>query len=138
MSAKAAAIIVQHSIAWPRQCIMQEFQAQAIPRTAVLSMRCPIIHRFPAKCLVAAAPGPARTACRPPLFDATLPHLLPFLQAESTVSREATVGQVQVQVTLTNYREAVLARLGQFDANQVHRYETEALIDTGAVQSVIP
>jgi len=48
------------------------------------------------------------------------------------------VGQVQVQVTLTNYREEVLARLGQFDASQVHRYETEALIDTGAVQSVIP
>ena len=35
-------------------------------------------------------------------------------------------------------REAVLAQLGQFDASQVHRYETEALIDTGAVQSVIP
>ena len=48
------------------------------------------------------------------------------------------MGQVHVQVTLTNYREAVLARLGQFDASQVHRYETEALIDTGAVRSTIP
>jgi clan AA aspartic protease len=48
------------------------------------------------------------------------------------------VGQVHVQVVLTNYREAVLARLGQFNVSQVHRYETEALIDTGAVQSVIP
>jgi len=48
------------------------------------------------------------------------------------------MGQVPVPVTLTNYREAVLARLGQFDVSQVHRYETEALIDTGAVQSVIP
>jgi clan AA aspartic protease len=48
------------------------------------------------------------------------------------------MGQVHVQVVLTNYREAVLARLGQFDVSQVHRYETEALIDTGAVQSVIP
>lgn len=47
------------------------------------------------------------------------------------------MGQVHVQVTLTNYREAVLARLGQFDASRVHRYETEALIDTGAVRSVI-
>src|SRR5207249_2511438 len=47
------------------------------------------------------------------------------------------MGQVHVQVTLTNYREAVLARLGQLDASQVHRYETEALIDTGAVRSVI-
>jgi len=48
------------------------------------------------------------------------------------------VGQVHVQVILTNYREAVLARLGQLDASQVHRYETEALIDTGATQCVIP
>ena len=48
------------------------------------------------------------------------------------------MGQVQVQVTLTNYREALLARLGQLDASQVHRYETEALIDTGAVRSVLP
>jgi clan AA aspartic protease len=48
------------------------------------------------------------------------------------------MGQVRVQVVLTNYREAVLARLGQFDVSQVHRYATEALIYTGAVQSVIP
>jgi hypothetical protein len=37
------------------------------------------------------------------------------------------MGQVRVQVILTNYREAVMARLGQLDANQVQRYETEAL-----------
>ena len=48
------------------------------------------------------------------------------------------MGQVHVQVILTNYREAVMARLGQLDARQVHRYATEALIDTDAVQSVIP
>ena len=48
------------------------------------------------------------------------------------------MGQVHVHVTLINYREAVLARLGQLEASQVHRYETEALIDTGAVQSVVP
>ena len=48
------------------------------------------------------------------------------------------MGQVHVQVILTNYREAVLARLGQLDAHQVHRYETEALIDTGATRSVLP
>ena len=45
------------------------------------------------------------------------------------------MGQVHVQVVLTNYREAVMARLGQLDASRVHRYETEALIDTGAVRS---
>ena len=48
------------------------------------------------------------------------------------------MGLVHVQVTLTNYREAVLARLGQFDASHVHSYETEALIDTGAFRSVLP
>ena len=48
------------------------------------------------------------------------------------------MGQVRVQVTLINYREAVLVRLGQLDASQIHRYETEALVDTGAIQSVIP
>ena len=31
-----------------------------------------------------------------------------------------------------------MARLGQLDASRVHRYETEALIDTGAVRSTIP
>jgi len=39
---------------------------------------------------------------------------------------------------LTNYREAILARLGQCPAEQVHHYETEALVDTGAFQSVLP
>ena len=48
------------------------------------------------------------------------------------------MGQVPVRVVLTNHREAVMARLGQLDASPVHRYETEALIDTGAVRSVIP
>lgn len=48
------------------------------------------------------------------------------------------MGQVHVQVTLTNYREAVLTRLGQLDTSQVHLYETEALIDTGAVRPVLP
>ena len=48
------------------------------------------------------------------------------------------MGQVHVQVTLTNYRETLLARLVQLDASQLHRYETEALIDTGAVRSAIP
>jgi clan AA aspartic protease len=48
------------------------------------------------------------------------------------------MGQMHVRVVLTNHREAVMARLGQLDASQVHRYETEALIDTGAVRSAIP
>jgi len=48
------------------------------------------------------------------------------------------MGQVHVRVILTNHREEVMARLGQLAPEQVHRYETEALIDTGAVCSTIP
>jgi clan AA aspartic protease len=48
------------------------------------------------------------------------------------------MGQVHVRVVLTNHREAVMAQFGQLDANRVHHYETEALIDTGATRSVIP
>jgi clan AA aspartic protease len=48
------------------------------------------------------------------------------------------MGQVHVQVILTNHREEIMARLGQLAPEQVHRYETEALIDTGAVRSTIP
>ena len=48
------------------------------------------------------------------------------------------MGQVHIQVVLTNHREEVMARLGQLAPEQVHRYETEALIDTGAVRSTIP
>jgi hypothetical protein len=47
-------------------------------------------------------------------------------------AREVGMGQVHGQVTLTNYRESVLARLSQLDAHQVHRYQTEALIDNGS------
>ena len=48
------------------------------------------------------------------------------------------MGQVHVRVILTNYREEVMARLGQLPPEQVHHYETEALVDTGAVRSVLP
>ena len=48
------------------------------------------------------------------------------------------MGQVRVQVVLTNHREEAMVRLGQLAPERVHRYETEALIDTGAVRSTIP
>ena len=48
------------------------------------------------------------------------------------------MGQVHVQVILTHHRDAVMARLGQLAPERVHRVETEALIDTGAVRSVLP
>ena len=48
------------------------------------------------------------------------------------------MGQVHIPVILTNYREALMARLGQHATDQVHRVEVEALIDTGAPRSVLP
>ena len=48
------------------------------------------------------------------------------------------MGQVHVRVVLTNHREAVMAQFGQLDADRVHHYETEALIDTGATRAVNP
>jgi clan AA aspartic protease len=71
--------------------------------------------------------------------------MLPSDQEESTVAKDVVsiaqgevMGQVHTQVILTNHRESVLARLGQLDPNHVHRFETEALIDTGATRSVLP
>jgi hypothetical protein len=57
---------------------------------------------------------------------------------ELTVFQAAAMRQVHVQVILTNHREEVLARLGQFSTDQVQRYETEALIDAGTYHSVLP
>ena len=48
------------------------------------------------------------------------------------------MGQVPTHVILTNYRQAIMARLGQLTPAEVHRYETEALIDTGATRCVLP
>ena len=45
---------------------------------------------------------------------------------------------MHVTVQLTNYREALLARLGHLPTAQVHQMEVEALIDTGATRSVLP
>jgi len=48
------------------------------------------------------------------------------------------MGQVHVQVVLSNYRETVMARLGHLLASDVHRIEIEALVDTGAMRSMLP
>jgi len=39
---------------------------------------------------------------------------------------------------LTNAMDEALARRGQLAAEQVHVYEAQALIDTGAVRSILP
>jgi len=48
------------------------------------------------------------------------------------------MGEIRVRLRLTNAADDALARRGQLAADQVHWLETDALIDTGAVRSVIP
>jgi clan AA aspartic protease len=47
-------------------------------------------------------------------------------------------GEVQVKVKLSNAVDEELVRRGMLKANEVRVYETHALVDTGAVCSVLP
>jgi Aspartyl protease len=48
------------------------------------------------------------------------------------------VGEVRVRVRLTNALDEALVRRGQLAADQMRIYEAKALVDTGAVRSVLP
>jgi len=48
------------------------------------------------------------------------------------------MGEVRAQVKLINAADETLARRGMMPPDQIHVYETNALIDTGAVSTVIP
>ena len=48
------------------------------------------------------------------------------------------VGAVRVHVRLANGADEVLVRTGQLHPKDVRSFEGEALVDTGAVKSVIP
>jgi clan AA aspartic protease len=50
----------------------------------------------------------------------------------------ALMGEVRVKVRLTNGVEQALVRRGMLAPDQVRHYETSALVDTGAIRSVIP
>jgi len=49
-----------------------------------------------------------------------------------------SVGEVRVRVKLTNALDEALARRGQLATDQMRVYEAQALVDTGAVRSVLP
>ena len=51
---------------------------------------------------------------------------------------EHSVGAIRVRVRLTNAMDEALLRRGRLQENEVRSYEAEALVDTGAVRSVIP
>ena len=48
------------------------------------------------------------------------------------------MGEVRVKVKLTNALDRALARRGQIKEEKIHSYEADALVDTGAVSSVVP
>jgi clan AA aspartic protease len=48
------------------------------------------------------------------------------------------MGEIRIKVTLTNALDEMLARRGKLPPEQVRRRELDALVDTGAVRSVLP
>ncbi len=48
------------------------------------------------------------------------------------------MGEVRVKVKITNAADQVMARRGHMELSAVRFYEADAMVDTGAVQTVIP
>ncbi|MBI3653530.1 MAG: clan AA aspartic protease [Acidobacteria bacterium] len=48
------------------------------------------------------------------------------------------MGEVRVKAKLSNLNDEVLVKRGQLTPDKVRSYEADALVDTGAVRSVIP
>jgi clan AA aspartic protease len=51
---------------------------------------------------------------------------------------KAPMGEVRVKVKLTNAVDEAMVRRGMLAADKIRSYEAEALVDTGAVRSVLP
>src|SRR5438552_12509014 len=51
---------------------------------------------------------------------------------------ETEMGEIRVKVTLTNSMDEALHRRKKLKKSAVRRYDADALVDTGAVRSVIP
>ena len=49
-----------------------------------------------------------------------------------------TMREVRTMVTLTNATDQVLVRRGKLRPDEVHTYRADALVDTGAVRTVLP
>ena len=60
------------------------------------------------------------------------------LPANAGHGGKALMGEVRVKVKLTNAGYEVLVRRGLLPADKIRSYEADALVDTGAVRSVLP
>ena len=54
------------------------------------------------------------------------------------VSKGQSMGEVRVKVKLTNGADDALNRLGQIPAEKVRLCQVEAMVDTGAVRTIVP
>ena len=60
------------------------------------------------------------------------------LSANDSHEGNTPLGEVRVKVKLTNGGDEVMVRRGLLTADKVRSYEADALVDTGAVRSVLP
>jgi clan AA aspartic protease len=60
------------------------------------------------------------------------------LLANDTQEGTAILGEVKVKVKLTNAGDEILVRRGLLTADKIRSYEADALVDTGAIRSVLP
>jgi clan AA aspartic protease len=60
------------------------------------------------------------------------------LPSKATHGGKAPMGEVRVKVKLTNAVDEAMVRRGLLTADKIRSYESEALVDTGAVRSVLP
>jgi predicted aspartyl protease len=60
------------------------------------------------------------------------------LPPEQSKEQNTPLGEVRVKVTLTNAGDEVMVRRGLLSADKIRSYEANALVDTGAVRSVLP
>lgn len=60
------------------------------------------------------------------------------LPANASHEGNGLMGEVRVKVKLTNAVDEAMVRRGLLTADKVRSYECEALVDTGAVRSILP
>jgi clan AA aspartic protease len=58
--------------------------------------------------------------------------------AKDSQEGNTPLGEVRVRVRLTNGGDEVLVRRGLLTADKIRSYEADALVDTGAIRSVLP
>jgi clan AA aspartic protease len=58
--------------------------------------------------------------------------------APSAKKEKNLMGEVRVKVTLTNAGDEIMVRRGLLAADKIRSYEADAMVDTGAVRSVLP